>query len=55
MNPECKVAISGSFRKHLKDIGIASANFKSADIDVLAPLTTEIVAGGDTFVFFENG
>lgn len=51
MNTEIKIVISGSFRKHLNDIGIAIANFEKANTKVLAPLTKEAINGNDNFVF----
>jgi len=46
-----KIVISGSFRKHLNNIGTAIANFEKVNIKVLAPLTKEVVNSNDSFVF----
>lgn len=51
MNTELKIVISGSFRKHLQDIGLALANFKKSNINILAPLTQETINGSDDFIF----
>lgn len=45
------IVISGSFRKHLQDIGIALANFKKSNVEVLAPLTQEAGSDNADFVF----
>lgn len=39
MNRKLNVVISGSFRKHLSEIGIAISNFKKIGLNVLAPNT----------------
>jgi len=46
-----KTVISGSFRKHLNDIGIAMASFEKANTKVLAPLTKEATKEDGNFVF----
>ena len=51
MSTEIKIVISGSFRKHLDDIGTALTNFKKSGIKVLAPLTKEAINGNNDFVF----
>lgn len=51
MSKPLKVVISGSFRKHLKDIGIAIERFNKAGVQVLAPLTERVVNGDSDFVF----
>jgi len=47
---EIKVVISGSFRKHLSEIGKASSKFKDAGVKVLAPLTHEVKNNGADFL-----
>ena len=51
MKTEIRIAISGSFRKHLQEIGIALTKFKKSNVKVLAPLTQEAISVNDGFVF----
>ena len=51
MKPHMKIVISGSFRKHLAEIGQARENFQKAGAEVLAPLTQEAVHSVGDFVF----
>lgn len=54
MDTEIKIVISGSFRKHLSDIGRASENFKKAGIEILAPLTQEVRGSKGGFIFLAS-
>jgi hypothetical protein len=49
-----KVVISGSFRKHLSEIGKASSKFKDAGVKVLAPLTQDTINSNADFVILET-
>lgn len=58
MNPEEKLSaiessgtvVSGSFRKHMEQIGRALESFERADVKVLAPATKEAVNPDEEFI-----
>ena len=45
-----ETVVSGSFRKHMEQIGKALENFKKAGVNVLAPATKEIINPGKEFI-----
>ena len=47
-NPE--TVISGSFRKHMEQIGKALEGFEKADVKVLAPTTKEAINPDEKFI-----
>jgi len=49
-----RCVIHGSFSKHLDKIQDAIKVFNAADIEVIAPISTEIVDNNDGFVLFEG-
>lgn len=54
MTSKYKTVISGSFNKHLHEIGNALENFKKAEVNVLAPLVTKVMDHAEDFVFLET-
>ncbi|MFA6295499.1 MAG: hypothetical protein WC666_03715 [Candidatus Paceibacterota bacterium] len=49
-----QAVISGSFRKHLDEIGIALEAFREAGIEVLAPATKDAVNSAASFVLLST-
>lgn len=49
-NIEASAVISGSFRKHMEQIGKILDNFERANIKVLAPATGEVINPDEPFV-----
>lgn len=48
---ECsETVVSGSFRKHMEQIGKALENFENADVKVLAPATKEALNPNEEFI-----
>lgn len=48
------IVISGSFRKHYKDICVMIKNFESQGIEVLSPRHSAVVNPGEDFVLLET-
>lgn len=49
-----KTVISGSFRKHLNEIGVGLEAFRKAGIEVLAPVSKNTIEGRANFVFLST-
>ena len=49
-----KTVISGSFRKHMEQIGKALKGFERADVKVLAPATKEIINPNEEFIILAS-
>lgn len=45
-----ETVVSGSFRKHMEQVGMIIENFRNADVKVLAPATQEVINPDDEFV-----
>lgn len=54
MYTEIQIVISGSFRKHLHEIGQCHANFQKSNVKVLAPITEEAVNKNANFVYLTS-